>query len=191
MKLRNLASGAIGCFAGILCGAALAAERTPAAEPAGTGPYLWMFSSSPVDPFVNVGPPNPGPSTLYLWYVGPEATTGACFGIEVTGATLLNVTSGGIWTDDCFSFTCLTGPVVVATLSIGPSPSGMDVCLAPHYIRGTICNFDCAATPGQFESSYIGFSSTGSVPCSREGGAACGTVATDRVSWGRVKGDYR
>lgn len=185
MTMRNLVCGAAVWFAScILGGTALAA---------GTQPYLWTISSSPVDPWANVGAPSAAPSTLFLWYVGPENTTGACFGFQVTGSTLLGVNTGGIvvWTDDCFSFPCLGGPVVVAGLMFAPSPGGLDVCLAPHYITGTICNFDCGATPTAFESSYVGFSSTGSVPCSHGGGPACGTVSTDRVSWGRTKAGYR
>lgn len=78
---------------------------------------------------------------LFLWYVGPEPASIACFGIEVTGgATLDGIPPQFPWLDDCYSLPCLTGPVVVAVLDLTASGGPTGVCLAPHHVTHAICS---------------------------------------------------
>lgn len=154
-------------------------------------PYQWTISASSVDPYVNVGVPNPGLHDLFLWLIcstdgasvlefGLDTTNGQIVGFDYGPHTLV---PGGV------AFVgCLTAPAVVLRMLAFDEGQGVNVCFFTGGL-GTLGVRNCAPGSDLFPMAWIGFSSDGSPPCTS--GVCDGPVSVQGSAWGSIKALYR
>lgn len=155
----------VACF--LLASAAAATEHQ----------YGWTISESSTDPLDNSGFFTPGLQTLYLWYYCStvEGMTQAEFDLVPSGTLGADVLStvamngflnAGTATSLLLAVGgCPTGPVVAAAiLVLWSAPT--EICLAPSSSSGNNGTEDCQTNPVLHPNSWVGYSNTGSPPCS-------------------------
>ena len=177
----------------------IAAVLAVMAAPAFAADYGWTISASGTDPFVNQGPINPAPTTLFLWLqcTGADGMSAAEFdaippaGYLNFGFTPQNgfLNAGGAGDLLLAVGGCPTGPVVAGSWTFFGSTAGQ-VCLLPSVRSGVNVTVDCdPVNPQQHPNATIGYG-IGSAPTCNDGQPLC-LVAVEPSSWGSVKSLYR
>jgi hypothetical protein len=156
--------------------------------------YGWSISKSNIDPLQNVGTPNGGIDTLYLWFWCMDQGWAAA---EMTLESnhpeqILAFTPNGIVLNSGDTFHlllsaggCPSVPMVAGSILLLHTQP-MFVCLG-----GANVTVDCLVDPPQaWPHLHHGYADVGQLPCP-DNTDLCAPVSVEQQSWGSIKNVYR